>query len=169
VALNRYMSRMSFVRVGAVTIFGTALAAYQTWVDFSPLGVDIRWNGLGFVGGDQAHTAADVGASINPLGWVVAVAMVIAGVLFIASTYTQPALLLIASIGFAAVAFLTVVACLISPGLLLGDLLKTLGVSALDPDQVVKTSWLWIEVLLIAMFIVTAVMKEFLRRKLPQS
>lgn len=154
-----------FVQQGVLGMVGPALVAFLTWVDFSPVGPNIQWNGLGMVSGDQAHYATDVGASINPLGRVIVVAMVLAGGLLVASAFRLPQLLRFGSVAFGVVALATAVVAAVNPSVLLGDVLTDLGVDALSAKDVVVTQWLWAEVALTGMFVLSVICVEIVQRR----
>jgi hypothetical protein len=154
------VSTGSIVKWALLGIGGPALATTFTWVDFEPVDVDLQWNGLGFVSGDEATNAADVGAAITPLGWIIVAAMAVGGLVLIASAYTRPLLLRCIAIAFGGIGLATSIICLAIPSLLLGNVLDAFGLSALDERTVLDTSYIWAEVVMTATFVFAVVYIE---------
>jgi hypothetical protein len=71
------------------------------------------------------------------------------------------------AMGFAAVAVATTATSLIHPDVSVGDLLTEFGIEALGARAVINTSWLWAELVLTGMFLLSIVGITVAARRTP--
>jgi hypothetical protein len=154
------------IGLAASAVIAAVALALQPWVDLRDVGGPGYWNGLGMFAGPKEY--GDLGSLSNPLGWVVAASMALAAAALVSSTRTLPWLRWVAS-GFAAVAVATVVACLIRPSLLAGDLLHEFGADSIPARDVVNSPVLWGELVVTGLALLTPFVITVAERRTPRA
>ncbi|OBG99041.1 hypothetical protein A5697_14720 [Mycobacterium sp. E3251] len=126
--------------VAVVAAIASAALTLLPWVDVSPLGLPIRWNGLGiYIGEHGDHYGGLFTGLVNGTpGWVVLIASIAAGGALLGASRVR--VLGFVACGCAVVAFLSAVLCLAYPAVLAGDAKNELGISVV-PDRQVLNSW----------------------------
>ncbi|BBY02174.1 hypothetical protein MSEO_26730 [Mycobacterium seoulense] len=126
--------------VAVVAAIASAGLTLLPWIDVSPLGLPMRWNGLGiYIGEHGEHYGALFTGLVNGTpGWVVLIASIAAGGALLGASRVR--VLGLVACGCAVVAFLSAVLCLVYPAVLAGDAKPELGISVV-PDREVLNSW----------------------------
>lgn len=126
--------------VAVVAAIASAAMTFLPWVDMSPLGLPIRWNGLGmYIGEHGEHYGGLLTGLVNGTpGWVVLIASIAAGGTLLGASRVR-ALGLVAC-GCAVIAFLSAVVCLVFPAVLPGDAKNELGMSLVPDREVLNSS-----------------------------
>lgn len=126
--------------VAVVAAIASAAITLLPWVDLSPLGLPIRWNGLGIYMGEHGeHYGGLFTGLVNGTpGWVVLIASIAAGGALLGASRMR--VLALVACGCAFIAFVSAVWCLVYPAVLAGDAKHELGIS-LVPDREVLNSW----------------------------
>lgn len=125
--------------VGVVAAIASAALTFLPWIDVSPLGLPIRWNGLGiYIGEHDEHYGRLLTGLVNGMpGWVVLIASIAAGGALLGASRVR--VLGLVACGCAVIAFVSAVVCLVYPAALAGDAKHELGIS-LVPDREVLNS-----------------------------
>jgi hypothetical protein len=166
---GRTVSMRTAVETSLLAVAGTAVAGYLAWVDLRPFGTELYWNGFGmFSGTPPEGYEQQLAGLINPLAWVIVGSVALGGLALIGSMRTLPWLRYVA-MGFAAIALATAAVCLIHPDVLVGDLLTEFGIEALGARAVVDTTYLWAELVLTAMFLLSIVGITVAARRTPRA
>ncbi|OCB36833.1 hypothetical protein A5676_19690 [Mycobacterium malmoense] len=126
--------------VAVVAAVASAAMTLLPWVDVSPLGLPLRWNGLGiFIGEHGEHYGGLFAGLVNGMpGWVVLIASIAAGAALLGASRMR--VLGLVACGCAVVAFLSAVVCLAYPAVLAGDAKHELGISLVPDRQVLNSS-----------------------------
>lgn len=126
--------------VAVVAAAASAAMTLLPWVDVSPLGLPMRWNGLGiYIGEHGEHYGGLFAGLVNGTpGWVVLSASIAAGGAVLAASRVR--MLGLVACGCAAIAFLSAIVCLAYPAVLAGDAKHELGVSLVPDREVLNSS-----------------------------
>ncbi|WP_231969101.1 MULTISPECIES: hypothetical protein [unclassified Mycobacterium] len=135
--------------ISAVAVVAAIAAAALTllpWIDLDHLGLPLRWNGLGvYIGEHGEHYGAHLAGMANSApGWTIVIASLAAAAAMVGATRVN--VLGLVACGFAVVAFVTALLCLVRPGVLAGDTKHELGISELPDREVLNSAALVAEV-----------------------
>ncbi|WP_231990647.1 hypothetical protein [Mycobacterium sp. 852002-30065_SCH5024008] len=142
-----------------MTVVATIASAALTllpWIDLSPLGLPIRWNGLGiYIGEHGEHYGGLFTGLVNSTpGWVVLIASIAAGGALLGASRVR--VLGLVACGFAVVAFVSAVLCLVYPAVLAGDAKHELGISLVSDREVLNSRVLIAEAVSTGVLVVCA-------------
>ncbi|OBH06966.1 hypothetical protein A9X04_24365 [Mycobacterium sp. E3247] len=150
--------------VGVVAATASAALTLLPWVDVSPLGLPVRWDGLGiYIGEYGEHYGGLFSGLINGTpGWVLLIASIAAGGALLGASRVR--VLGLVACGCAVVAFGSAVLCLVYPAVLAGDAKQELGISLVPDREVLNTSALVAEAVSTGVLVVCAVLSVARRR-----
>lgn len=150
--------------VAVVAAIASAAMTFLPWVDTSPLGLPIRWNGLGiYIGEYGEHYGGLFTGLVNATpGWVVLIASIAAGGALLGARRVR--VLGLVACGCAVIAFLSAALCLIYPAVLAGDAKHELGISLVPDRDVLNSSALIAEAASTGVLVVCAAL-TFARTK----
>ncbi|WP_232078369.1 hypothetical protein [Mycobacterium paraseoulense] len=141
-----------------VAAVASAALTLLPWIDMSPLGLPMRWNGLGiYIGEHGEHYGALFTDLVNGTpGWVVVIASLAAGGALLGASRVR--VLGLVACGCAVVAFVSAALCLVYPAVLAGDAGHELGISLVPDREVLNSSALIAEAVSTGVLVVCTVL-----------